>query len=189
MRTMKIIAIGDSITLGFPYTQKESWVAFLAQELQREVINKGVNGDLTQNICDRFRRDVLTLNPSHVIILGGTNDAYSKYPLESVSLNFKAMVEMSQKQEIIPILGLPLPSLVPEEEFLLIQYRNWLIDFAMKKDLPYVDFYSPFLRRIKAGEEAQLFVDEVHPSLEGYNLMGETVLNELRTFLKNTSGE
>lgn len=186
VRTMKIVAIGDSITEGFPYTQKESWVTYLAQELQCEVHNKGVNGDLTQNICDRFRRDVLTCNPSHVIILGGTNDAYEKYPLANVSLNLIAMVKMSQEEGIIPILGLPIPSLLPEEESFLIQYRNWIIDYVKMRDLLQIDFYTPFMKRLEAGEESKLFVDEVHPNLEGYKLMGQTALNDLGIYLKNT---
>jgi len=176
---MKIIAIGDSITLGFPYTQKESWVTYFAQELQYEVINKGVNGDLTQNISDRFERDVLAFNPTHVIILGGTNDAYAEYPLESVSSNFRAMVKMSQEHGIIPILGLPIPFLVEDYEFFLQQYRNWLIDYAKMNNLPLIDFYAPFLKRIEAGEELKLFADEVHPSLEGYKFMAQIVLKDL----------
>jgi len=183
-RTTKIVAIGDSITEGFPYTQKESWVTYIAQELQFQVINKGINGDLTQNICNRFRRDVLSFNPSHAIILGGTNDAYAKYPLENVSHNFKEMVKMCQEEGITPILGFPIPLLVPEEESYLTQYRNWLIDYAKMRDLLKIDFYTPFFKFIEAGEEAKLFVDKVHPNLEGYKLMGQTALHELGTYLK-----
>ncbi|MCO1602466.1 GDSL-type esterase/lipase family protein [Desulfosporosinus nitroreducens] len=176
---MKIIAIGDSITEGFPYTRKESWVTFLGQELHCEIINKGINGDLTQNIHDRFGRDVLAFNPTHVIILGGTNDAYAKYPLEIVSPHFTAMIKMSQEHGIIPIIGLPIPSLVADDEFFLQQYRNWLIDCAKMNNLPLINFYAPFLKRLEAGEESKLFVDEVHPSLEGYQFMAEIVKNDV----------
>jgi len=184
-RTTKIVAIGDSITEGFPYTQKESWVTYIARELQFQVIiNKGINGDLTQNILDRFRRDVLAYNPTYVIILGGTNDAYANYPLESVSHNFKEMVKICQEEGITPILGLPVPILVPEEESYLTQYRNWLRDYGKMRDLLTIDFYTPFLKGIEAGEEAMFFADEAHPSIEGYKLMGKTALNDLKTFLE-----
>ncbi len=181
---MRIIAIGDSITEGFPYTKKESWLTNITQEFQGEVINKGVNGDLTQNIYNRFGRDVLALNPTHVIILGGTNDAYAKYPLERVSLHFTAMVKMSQEQGIIPILGLPIPSLVLNEELFLRQYRNWLIDYTQQRDLPRIDFYTPFQKHLDLGEQSKLYVDEVHPSLEGYKLMGRTAVNNLGSILR-----
>ncbi|MBC2724574.1 SGNH/GDSL hydrolase family protein [Desulfosporosinus sp.] len=183
---MRIVAIGDSITEGYPYTKNESWVTYLAQELKCEVINKGINGDLTEIILERFRRDVLSFNPTHVIILGGTNDAYANYPLEKVSPNFTEMVSISKEAGIIPILGLPLPSLVPAEEFFLIQYRDWLKNFVKTKGLLQIDFYTPFLKRLEAGEESELFVDEVHPNLKGYKLMGQTALNDLIIYLKNT---
>lgn len=181
---MKIIAIGDSITEGFPYTPKESWVTYLAKEHNYEVINKGVNGDLTKNLCDRFQRDVLSLSPSHVIILGGTNDAYANFPLENVSPNFIAMVEMSMEEGIIPILGLPIPCLLPVDESFLKQYRDWLKDYAKTKDLLQIDFYTPFLKRLEAGEESKFFVDEFHPNIEGYRLMGQIAIKNLGSYLK-----
>lgn len=183
-RTTKIVAIGDSITEGFPYTQEESWVTYIEEQLQFQVINKGINGDLTQNMCDRFRRDVLSFNPSHAIILGGTNDAYANYPLENVSHNFKKMVKICMDEGVIPILGLPIPLLVQEEESYLSQYRNWLIDYAKLRGILKIDFYTPFLKLIETGDEAKFFVDEAHPNLEGYRLMGQIALNELGTYLK-----
>lgn len=183
-RMTKLVAIGDSITEGFPYTKKESWVTYISQEFPFQVINKGINGDLTQNIRDRFRRDVVSFNPSHAIILGGTNDAYANYPLQSVSHNFEVMVKICRDEGIIPILGLPIPLLEPEEEMYLSQYRNWLIDYGKLKNLLTIDFYTPFLESIEAGEEARFFADEAHPSLEGYKLMAQTALHDLRIFLK-----
>lgn len=180
---MKIVAIGDSITAGYPFTQKESWVTILAREANIEVINKGINGDLTKNICDRFRVESLAYNPTHVIILGGTNDAYARYSLESVTPHFTEMIKMSQGHGIIPILGLPTPSLVIDDEYLLQQYRNWLISYAKMNNLLIIDFYTPFLKRLEAGEESKLFADEVHPSIEGYKFMAVTALNFFRSFL------
>jgi acyl-CoA thioesterase I len=173
---MKIVAIGDSITEGYPFTNQESWVEYLAQELKCQVLNQGICGDLTTGMCERFRRDVLAYDPSHVIILGGANDAYEKILLESVGANFIVMVELCEQHSIIPILGLPTPCLLPKEEQLLMEYRNWLKSYADEEDIMVVDFYSPFFDRIEAGQGAQLFVDDVHPSIEGYALMGEVTI-------------
>ncbi|SDG98623.1 SGNH/GDSL hydrolase family protein [Desulfosporosinus hippei] len=177
---MKVVAIGDSITEGYPYTPQESWVTYLAQELQCEVINKGINGNLTQEMNARFEGDVLSNNPTYVIILGGTNDAYVKYPLENVTPHFSAMVKMSREHGIIPILGLPTPSLVADDEVFLRQYRGWLTDCAKINSLPLIDFYTPYSKRLEAGEEAKLFVDEVHPSLDGYRFMAEIAIHSLK---------
>ena len=177
---MKIVAIGDSITEGYPFSNRESWVEHLAQELKCQVLNQGICGDFTSGMRKRFQQDVLDHAPTHVIILGGANDAYEKIHLESVSTNFKAMEESCRQNGIISILGLPTPSLLPEEEQLLMEYRNWLKSYADENDITVVDFYSPFLDRIGVGQGAQLFVDEVHPSIEGYALMGEVAVKALQ---------
>lgn len=172
---MKLVAIGDSITEGYPYSKKESWVEYLAQVLELEILNQGICGDLTRGMRKRFRQDVLAHNPTHVFILGGANDAAAGYPLVEVSANFEDMVNMSREQGISPLLGLPTPSLLAQEEKFLMQYRDWLKDYAAREGMASIDFYSPFKAVINEGQADRLFVDEVHPSLEGYRLMGETV--------------
>ncbi|GAB6172158.1 hypothetical protein JCM15765_16360 [Paradesulfitobacterium aromaticivorans] len=180
---MKLVAVGDSITEGYPYSKHESWVEYLARELKLEILNHGICGDLTRGMRKRFELDVLAYTPTHVIILGGANDAAAGYPLAEVSANFEAMVEMSRQHGISPMLGLPTPSLLPAEEKYLMQYRNWLKDYAGREGIPYIDFYSPFLAAINEGQADRLFVDEVHPSLEGYKLMGETAVHSLAGML------
>jgi len=180
---MKIVAIGDSITEGFPYSPQESWVEHVARELNVEILNQGICGELTRDMRARFRRDVLAFAPSHVIILGGANDAAARYPLASINANFIAMVEMSRQHGIISILGLPIPSLLPEDEKFLMEYRNWLKDYAGREGFPYIDFYSSFLNAMQLGQAGKVYVDEVHPSREGYKLMGETAVQSLLSIL------
>lgn len=170
---MKLVAIGDSITEGYPFSRQESWVEYLAKELKCEVFNQGINGDFTRGMLERFERDVLSYTPTHVIILGGANDAYEQITLDRVSLNFIGMIELCEKQGIVPILGLPTPSLLPEEERFLIDYRKWIADYADRKSIRVIDFYSLFLYKIQEGQAAELLIDEVHPSIKGYDLMGE----------------
>lgn len=181
---MKIVAIGDSITKGYPYSSKESWVRYVAQELDIDIRNKGVCGDLTLNMRERFRRDVLVYNPTHVIILGGTNDAIAGYLLSEVSANITAMVEMGRRHGTTPILGLPIPSLVPEVETIMTDYRNWLKDYADRENLFIIDFYSPFWTAMKEGQSAQLFEGEFHPGIEGYKLMGKIATRNIEEILK-----
>ena len=177
---MKIVAIGDSITEGYPFSNQESWVGHLAQQVKGHVLNQGICGDFTSGMCKRFQRDVLDHGPTHVIILGGANDAFEKIRLESVSANFMAMEESARQNGIIPIFGLPTPSLLPEEELFLVEYRNWLKGYADEKGVSLIDFYSPFLDKVRVDNGALLFVDEVHPSIAGYALMGEVAIRSLR---------
>ena len=177
---MELVAMGDSITEGYPFTKQESWVEHLTQELKIQILNQGICGDFTGGMRERFKRDVLDHAPTHVIILGGANDAYEQIPLERVITNFKAMEESCCQNGIVPIFGLPTPSLLPMEEQFLIQYRNWLNTYALDKGIMVVDFYSAFMKQIGAGQSAQLYSDEVHPSIKGYALMGEVAVKNFQ---------
>lgn len=180
---MKIVAIGDSITEGYPFSHDDSWVAYVAKELNVELINQGICGDLTQGMCRRFKRVVFPDNPTHVIILGGTNDALAGLSLDNVSSNFKAMEEMSKQQGVVPIFGLPIPSLWSSAEKQIALYRDWLKHFINSNDLMFIDFWTPFATMIQEGRGDKLYVDELHPSIHGYKLMGETALRSLEGFI------
>lgn len=180
---MKIIALGDSITQGFPYSTRESWVYYTARELNLDIVNQGICGDLTWNMHKRFQRDVVSSKPTHVIMLGGTNDAFLGYPLEEVSTNFTAMVDMACSYHITPILGLPIPSLLEQEEVILMSYREWLQAYAQDKKIRVIDFYTPFKAALEAGTGMRLYSDEVHPSVQGYELMGKTAVVSLKELI------
>jgi lysophospholipase L1-like esterase len=66
----------------------------------------------------------------------------------------------------------------------MIDYRNWLKDYADRENLMIIDFYSPFWTAVKQGQSAQLFKDEFHPGIEGYELMGKIATRSLGAILK-----
>ncbi|MDR3599533.1 MAG: hypothetical protein P4L49_03480 [Desulfosporosinus sp.] len=66
----------------------------------------------------------------------------------------------------------------------MAQYRNWLKDYINKKDnILSIDFWMPFFTAIQVNEAAKLYVDEVHPSIAGYKLMGEIALHSLESLI------
>lgn len=179
---MRLAAIGDSLTEGYPFGPEASWVTYLSEKLKTEVYNRGINGDFTAGMLERFERDVLSCRPTHVIILGGANDAYELLPLEQVSPNFQRMTELCLRERIVPILALPTPSLLPSEERFLIDYRAWLRDYAAKNSFLLLDFYSQLQSLIEQGKASELFVDEVHPSIKGYSMLGRIAWESLENW-------
>ena len=87
---VKVVALGDSLTTGFqsygsfgnteistPYTDiltDRVRRDFLPSSLVVEIDNRGVIGELTEQMLARFGFDVIQLSPKIVIILGGSND-------------------------------------------------------------------------------------------------------------------
>ena len=71
-----IVAIGDSLVYGFPYSPRYSWVHLASLEIGEEIVNKGVCGETTEDIMLRITDDVIALKPDLAIIMGGTNDAF-----------------------------------------------------------------------------------------------------------------
>lgn len=161
---MKIVCLGDSITWGFPWGPDYSWVKLSAETTGLTLINRGVNGDTTEDLILRFDRDVAALKPSHLICMVGTNDAAINMPLKKYAANIHALVEKSRSQGITPALGLPIKAQDLSIEKRLSDYRSWAIDYVEAQDIPILNFSSVEL------------LDDVHPSKEGYRQMAQTAV-------------
>ena len=82
---MKIVAFGDSITLGVradgSLKEGETWRAVLERRLNAsgggrvEIVNAGIGGNTTAGGLKRMDADVLANRPDIVTILFGVNDA------------------------------------------------------------------------------------------------------------------
>ncbi len=176
----KIVAIGDSITYGFPYSTKFSWVQLASEELGIPIINKGINGDTTGAMRERFEEVVCRYLPSHVIIMGGTNDACGRVEAEEVEDNIRYMAEIAFAQEITPILGLPIPCNYPQDEYILGLYREDMREYALAKNLPVIDFYTAFLKWGSKQVENAFFADVLHPNERGYQVMAAVAVKVLQ---------
>ena len=60
---MKIVCIGNSIVNGFPLKRSQCFTGLLRSRYGYETINKGVNGDTTDGIYERFDSDVTAHRP------------------------------------------------------------------------------------------------------------------------------
>jgi lysophospholipase L1-like esterase len=175
-KTDRIVCLGDSLTWGFPYGPLYSWVHLVGEQYRLNLINHGINGNLTEDMLARFERDVVSAKPSHVIIMGGTNDVIIRESFPRITLNLEQIVEQAFKWEIQPILGLPIPLGWSEPEVRLARVRDWIQNFAAQKNLPVINFAQGFYRLMTQGEYElrwDLLLDGSHPTIEGYEAMAE----------------
>lgn len=77
----KLIFIGNSIVNGFPFSRGKSFPGLIRATVRDgtagfsyDIINKGINGQTTEEILQRFDQDVISHDPTAVFILTGTND-------------------------------------------------------------------------------------------------------------------
>ena len=99
MQRIRIVALGDSTTAGTPGFQspleappsgRGDETSQYAYWLMRahpdwDVLNRGVNGERSDQIAARLARDVIGLAPAAVVIIAGVNDVYQGRAVEHVT--------------------------------------------------------------------------------------------------------
>lgn len=182
----KLVLLGDSLTFGYGVNKKDSWAYNLSKHLPFEIINKGINGDTTSSMLDRFYEDVSSLNPDYVFVMGGSNDLLCGRTISSIIANIEEIIKDYSSKNII--IGIPpciikkmaeklfMPSsLYTYLETSLPLLRTELIDLCNTYSIKYIDFYSLTLNNI----DKNIFIDGIHLNSLGNNLMLNEVLNTL----------
>lgn len=180
----KIIFIGNSIT--------EMWTkkSFFFKS-NTNFINKGISGQTTSEILNRFQNDVINKKPNTVIILAGINDiAENNGPIkiENIAKNIFKMVELAKKEKVNTIICSVLPankilwnkSIKPT--FKIIKLNMMLKQYCKNNKIEYVDYYSEMVDW-KGGLKTPLYTskwDLVHPNEKGYEKMEEILQISLK---------
>lgn len=167
----KIVALGDSFTLGYPYDAKDSWTKRVEDVLKVPVINKGKGRQTAQDLLDRFDTDVIAEQPGRVIIFAGIGDAIQEVPLEEVQTNIKAMVEKARANNIIPILALPLE--YPGFRQVIKDTREWEISYAQEENILILDFATVLFDAEGNYLNGLSSEGGKYPNIKGYIKMGD----------------
>lgn len=122
---MKIVCLGDSLTFGFKMTRENTWPRIVEKELNIKVLNKGICGDTTAGMLSRFRADVIDEQPTHLILMGGTNDLVFQLESSIIYSNIATMIYQAYHYNIILIVGISIP-IVPH---IAKEYFNLADDF------------------------------------------------------------
>jgi acyl-CoA thioesterase-1 len=108
-----ILAFGDSLTFGKGATANLSYPDQLADLLNIEVINKGVNGELSKDGLHRLASLLDRLEPQLLLLCHGGNDILKKQDLNLMADNLRNMIKMAKKRDIqVVLIAVPKPSLI-----------------------------------------------------------------------------
>jgi len=173
----KIVALGDSFTLGYPLDAARSWTQRLADVLQISVVNKGKVRQTAKDLLSRFDADVVAENPGRVIIFAGIGDAIQKVGLKDVQTNIEGIVEKAKANHIIPILALPIG--YPGAQQNIKDTREWEMGYAKKENILTLDF-STVLFDADGKYLSGLSEDGKYPNAKGYETMGDYAARVLK---------
>ncbi len=207
MKKTRIVALGDSITNGVRVGVKEgdTYRHLLQEDLstatgyQVEVINAGVNGDITTTAIHRLEHDVLRHEPDYVTIMFGVNDAgYYRPATDSMAdtprvtakdfrSNMKAIVGAVQQIGAKPVLVTPVPmnSAYAHKDYpayvenglnyLVDEYADIIRELSARSNLPLIDVHRPFS---DDPETDKLVPDGIHPNKPGHRFIADIFVQE-----------
>ncbi|WP_191858932.1 GDSL-type esterase/lipase family protein [Hanstruepera ponticola] len=178
---MKIVCLGDSLTETYGIDQKKGWVNLLRKELNAETINAGICGDTTNGMLARCEQLIFKHKPSHLIILGGTNDLWYGLKKAYIISNLQAITSQAKYHEVVPVIGLPTLSYNLEElntaqenySESINSFRKALLQYCINQDKICIDFS-------KNMEKEHFLEDGLHPNELGQKIMFQNALTVLK---------
>lgn len=204
-RSLKIVALGDSIIYGFGDPIGGGWVERLRRGWMvpgsegHALYNLGIRGDGVKQVAQRLesefrtRGEVRNQLPNLMILSVGVNDSarlnrprgrnftdFEHFQAELAQL-------LDQATRLCPVLFI---GMVPVDEskmpFLDCLYYNHVdqrryveatVLACRQRQIPYLDIFSSWMEREEAWRRERLLEDGLHPNVLGYQTLLEAVLN------------
>lgn len=186
-----IVALGDSTTAGTPYfkspvedppngsgDRRAPYPAWLMQARPAwDVLNRGVNGERSDQIAARFARDVLAASPAAVVIIAGVNDVYQGRPAAHVVSQLVAMYDRARGAGIPVVAGsiVPYNTATPAQNAAMREINLWIAaEAARDANIHFADTRAAVAA---PGDPDRLASsdDGLHPDVAGYRRMADAI--------------
>ena len=191
LRNPVILCLGDSTTAGTPLFKspieappagegdERSQFAYWLQASRPEwrALNRGVNGERSDEIAGRFDRDVLAHSPNVVVIIAGVNDVYQGRPAAAVIEQLKGMYARARGAGIPVVAGtiVPYNTATPSQNAEMRAVNSWIVTEAVRDpNVSAVDTRAA----VAAKDDADRLAgspDGLHPDIEGYRRMADAL--------------
>jgi lysophospholipase L1-like esterase len=162
------------------------------------VINRGIGGDIVENVYRRLTADVIQLKPKIAVISVGVNNTWfldelvmnksSNENIENLSIkNLEKMLDYYQKiinlakvnnQKICITSILPTRSLKLRNEY-IVQINLALKELCVKERISYIDYHQSMVDSDGVTLKGGLDFDTIHPHVVGYNIMAQKLIEKL----------
>lgn len=178
----RIVALGDSLTVGLGLLETESYPSLLQNKLDEEgyafeMVNAGVSGDTSAGGLRRL--DWALEGDVRILIVAlGANDGLRGLSIAEMKQNLTTIIERAREKNIVVVLaGMEAPPNYGPEY--VQSFRMAFREVASKQRVLFI----PFLLDKVAGEGSLNQPDGIHPNAEGARLIAETVWPVLQSLL------
>jgi lysophospholipase L1-like esterase len=196
-----IVAMGDSTTAGTPGFQspieapprgrgdeRSQYTYWLMKSHPRwEVLNRGVNGERSDQIRARFERDVTAAAPRAVVIIAGVNDVYQGLSVAHVTAQLTDVYAQASRAGIPVLAGsiLPYNTATADQNARMHHINEWI---RGQRGITFVDTRAAVAA---SNDPDRLFdsPDGLHPSVAGYRRMAEAILPVLENLVRDNRSE
>ena len=194
----RVVVLGDSITKGVRsgVTADQTFGTLLEKALQEkghsaDVINLGIGGERTDQALARLSREILSLEPTLVTIMYGTNDSYvdkdqtqSRLSQDQYAANLKAIVEHLQRLGINTVLmteprwGKKAANGLGENPNVRLEpFMESCRQIAKETHSELVDHFRHWSDSEAGGTNiSEWTTDECHPNPAGHKVLADTML-------------
>lgn len=188
----RFCAIGDSITHGGgsisvpPSTAVYNWETYCPLPVK----NLGKSGDTTEQILQRFDKDVLPFKPEILFVMAGVNDYRSGILGWHSVTNLKLIREKCEMNDIVPVFITPTPvnpHIMRKVNFVEPPQPDWqkhmdyICGWIRDQDC-HIDVANEFADE-QGNLREDLAVDGLHPDAEGKQIIGKAVGDWLNNYL------
>ncbi len=202
---MKILFFGDSITDANRNREQCvsnvrygcGYVTFVVAKLtekyfdEYEVVNRGIGGECTQDLLNRFERDVVSESPDVLSILVGANDFW--FGLDVFNERYNKLLFLIKEK-------LPNTKVILMQPFVLKGYHSdskngvyhrirdyaKIVDkIAKKYGYTYVKLQSKLDAKAKVYGEELILYDGIHPNVLGAKIIADEWLKVFTKLIKN----
>lgn len=180
----KILAFGDSLTIGLGLTEKESYPSLLQEKLKAdsydyEVLNAGMSGDTSGGGLERIDWSLNQPNIEILILELGANDILKGLPIEQMKSNLTQIIRRAKAKNIKVLLcGMYAPLNLGGERGQAI--NKAFQDLASQEKVNFMPFFLEGVGGVPKLNQA----DGIHPNPEGTRMVADKVYKSLKPMLK-----
>jgi acyl-CoA thioesterase I len=180
----KILAFGDSLTVGLGLTERESYPFLLQEKLKAagyeyEVINAGVSGDTTSGGVERIDWALNQPNVEVLILELGANDMLRGQSVAQMKNNLREIIRRAKAKNVKVLLcGMLAPPSLGGDY--IREYAAAFRDLAKEEQVAFLPFFLEGVGGIKTLNQA----DGIHPNAEGAKRITETVYKAVTPLLE-----